>query len=248
MGTITKIAEFYLLSLALGCGIFSPVASSLKTGHGFLKVLHGVCLGAMLIASLVHGSFFIPYLIVLASFIFVLLFHRDQKSLLMWALYFAQNILLLSLLYSFAGSNVVHFLYLVSSALLLGVVTYAMTLGHWYLVVFDLSEKPLLKATYLFWGLLLLKLFWSLFNLSQNWEWISSPDNFEGDFSFFWPMVLMRFLWGYFILGILSYFSWRLIKMRSIQSATGILYVMTFFVFVGELISTYLHYKYGISL
>ena len=63
-----------------------------------------------------------------------------------------------------------------------------------------------------------------------------------------WIMLIMRVVWGYLIIGIMSYFSWRLIRMRSLQSATGILYVMTFFVFIGELIASFLFYEYGIAL
>jgi hypothetical protein len=38
------------------------------------------------------------------------------------------------------------------------------------------------------------------------------------------------------------------VRMRSIQSATGVLYVMTFFVFVGELIASYMYLKMGVRL
>jgi len=61
-------------------------------------------------------------------------------------------------------------------------------------------------------------------------------------------ILLMRIGWGYLIIGIMSYFAWRLIKMRSIQSATGILYVMTFFIFTGELLSGYILFKYGLFI
>ena len=67
-------------------------------------------------------------------------------------------------------------------------------------------------------------------------------------YMFNWIVLVMRLTWGYLIIGIMSYFTWKLVKMRSIQSATGILYVMTFFVFIGELISTFFFYKYGMYL
>ena len=73
--------------------------------------------------------------------------------------------------------------------------------------------------------------------------------NGSNGYMFNWIMLLMRFGWGYLIIGIMGYYIWRLTKIRSIQSATGVaLYVMTFFVFIGELIAGYYHFKYGISL
>ncbi len=255
MEMVKKIVEFYLLSLGLGVGIFSPLASSKLTGHGFLKVIHSICLVALFIALAVHfsrvGLFVIPnyiYAMGLFSFALVISLHRDQKSFFMWLLYIFQNVSLIYLLFLFVDKNISQFFFYLSSSLFLGVVTYAMILGHWYLVVFKLTEKPLLYATYFLWGILAFKILWSFIILIKQWDYFSIPDNFTGDFSFIWMVICMRFVWGYFIMGIMSYYSWRLIKMRSIQSATGVLYVMTFFVFVGELISNFLQYKYGIMV
>ena len=66
-------------------------------------------------------------------------------------------------------------------------------------------------------------------------------------YMFNWIILTMRMVWGY------HYWDHELFymascKMRSIQSATGVLYVMTFFVFVGELISAYFFHKYGMHL
>jgi hypothetical protein len=49
------------------------------------------------------------------------------------------------------------------------------------------------------------------------------------------------------ILGM-SFFNWKLLKIRSIQSSTGILYAMTFFVFIGEMVSVYMFYNYGLFI
>ena len=75
-----------------------------------------------------------------------------------------------------------------------------------------------------------------------------SGSNSAMGYMFNWIMLLMRLGWGYLVIAIMGYYTWRLTKMRSIQSATGVLYVMTFFVFIGELIAGYYHFKYGISL
>ena len=67
-------------------------------------------------------------------------------------------------------------------------------------------------------------------------------------YMFNWIALSMRFLWGYAILFIMSYFTWKLVKIRSIQSATGVLYVMVFFIWIGELISHYMFFNYGFNL
>ncbi len=67
-------------------------------------------------------------------------------------------------------------------------------------------------------------------------------------YTFNWLVISMRWLWGYVALAVLSAFAWRLCRMRSIQSATGVLYIMVFFVFVGELISGYLYFKHGLAI
>jgi hypothetical protein len=63
-----------------------------------------------------------------------------------------------------------------------------------------------------------------------------------------WLFVSMRYLWGFVAPVILSFFTFRLCRLRSIQSATGVLYIVEFFVIVGELISVYLMIKHGLPL
>jgi hypothetical protein len=67
-------------------------------------------------------------------------------------------------------------------------------------------------------------------------------------YTFNWLFISMRYLWGYIAPLILSFFTFRLCKLRSIQSATGVLYIVEFFVIVGELISVYLMAKHGLAL
>jgi len=82
----------------------------------------------------------------------------------------------------------------------------------------------------------------------QNPTFLSPGTDLGGGYMFNWIMVSMRYLWGYLAIVILNIFAYKLVKMRSIQSATGILYVMVFFIFVGEMTSSYLFYKHGLAL
>lgn len=63
-----------------------------------------------------------------------------------------------------------------------------------------------------------------------------------------WVFISMRYLWGYVAPLILSFFTYKLCRLRSLQSATGVLYIVEFFVIVGELISVYLMAKHGLAL
>lgn len=82
---------------------------------------------------------------------------------------------------------------------------------------------------------------------------VASPYLEEGTqlgdgYMFNWLFISMRYLWGYGAPFVLSLFTYRLCKLRSIQSATGVLYIVEFFVIVGELISVYLMSKHGLAL
>jgi hypothetical protein len=265
MDVTKNIAEFFLISLSLGVGAFSFLADTKKTGAGFLKVISGICGGSLVIASIIHLTAhplssitpsLIFYFCSIIPVVFVYFLHRDKKSLFMWFLYFFQNISHLFLLYftmkssltGTIGFNNSQYLFLLSSTLLLGSITYSMVLGHWYLVVPKLSEKPLMIASYLIWVILALKIGWTTYSMLNEIEFFTQGTTLGFGYMFNWIMVSMRVGWGYLVIAVMSYFNWRLVKLRSIQSATGILYVMTIFVFIGELISSYLFYKYGLLI
>ena len=116
------------------------------------------------------------------------------------------------------------------------------------MVVPGLSENHLKKSLVAFWWILALKIIMCAVEVFNHQNLFSSGTTEAMGYMFNWIMLLMRFGWGYLIIGIMGYYTWRLTKIRSIQSATGVLYVMTFFVFIGELIAGYYHFKYGISL
>ncbi|MBG07696.1 MAG: hypothetical protein CME68_03000 [Halobacteriovoraceae bacterium] len=262
MPFILSIAEFFLLSMAFGISLFTLIAKSELTGGGFLRLVHNVSISSLLLGFICH-IYRVPFgdvvswIYVFSSLCLILssVFHKDEKTTLMWLLYIIQNIALGAGLYTyqshlFTDGNF-HFMnvaFFFSSALFLGVITYSMLLGHWYLVVPKLSEKPLKIALSVTWLVMLVKLVMTLGALVKDASFFLEGSRLGAGYMFNWIILTMRMVWGYLIIGIMSYFTWRLVKMRSIQSATGVLYVMTFFVFVGELISAYLFHKYGMYL
>ena len=124
-----------------------------------------------------------------------------------------------------------------------------MILGHYYLVVPKLSEEPLIYCLYIFWAVMFLKLMASLTIIfTTATPYLQEGTNLGDGYTFNWLFISMRYLWGYAAPLILSFFTFKLCKLRSLQSATGVLYIVEFFVIVGELISVYLMAKHGLAL
>jgi hypothetical protein len=255
MGDLTNIAEFFLISLALGVGFFSFLANTKETGAGFLRVAVGLCGGSALLSLILHltyGSVTDPqsigYVTSLICFVLIYQFHKDEKSVFMWLLYAIHNVSLFFTLAFLMNFNTVQFIFGLSSVILLGSVTYAMVMGHWYLVTPRLSEQPLKKALYFSWAILLVKVPWSFLEVTEAGAMFEVGTRLGGGYAFNWMLVLMRSSFGYLTLAGMSYFAYRLVAMRSIQSATGMLYAMTFLVFVGELISSFMFFQYGVMI
>jgi hypothetical protein len=135
------------------------------------------------------------------------------------------------------------------SGMLLGVSNFAMLLGHYYLVVPRLSEEPLIYCLWIFWAVLFIRITSSLTLILTTAAPYLEEGTILGDgYMYNWLFISMRYLWGYVAPLILSLFTYRLCKLRSLQSATGVLYIIEFFVIVGELVSVYLMAKHGLSL
>jgi hypothetical protein len=133
-----------------------------------------------------------------------------------------------------------------SSALLLGAVTVTMVLGHWYLVDTSLSIAPLrdgarfvslaVAARWAAVGAALAFGGWEMLRIGRAADVILSTN---GLFFFF------RGLMGLGAPLLLAFLIWQTVKMRSTQSATGLLYVLLVLVLFGELISSFLRFTTG---
>lgn len=258
MGNVTNIrniAEFFLLSVAWTLTLFSPIASSRLTGNGLIKLLSNVSIGALTLASVITIlsntplSHYSSYLKIMAyvALLATSIFHREEKTLFMWLLY---GVIVLSL-----GTHIVLFsplvhgsIFLLSSSLLLGIILYSMILGHWYLVVPKLSERPLKIAALILWTILIPKIIFSVLSVSRHLDFFEQQTTLGDGYSFNWMLLTMRISFGYVVISALSFLNWKLVSMRSIQSSTGILYAMTIFVFIGELSSVYIFFNFGLYI
>ena len=132
---------------------------------------------------------------------------------------------------------------------LLGGSLAAMLLGHWYLIQPRLSIDELKKLSRVLIAFIVVRFLFSSWVLFE-----SLPPGGEAQlYRYFLATTpgifsLMRWAWGLLGSLVLSYFLWGTVKIRSTQSATGILYVIVLAVLTGETLSLYLILNYGIPL
>ncbi len=253
---IKTIADFFLLSVAWSLILFSPIASTKLTGAGLMKLLANSAIGALVISMVIQGIspggmtnlIFGLKAISLTAMILMTTFHQDDKSALMWGLYLINSAVLFYLLCALVSFSLINSIFIISAALFLGVITYSMVLGHWYLVVPKLSEHPLKVAAVITWAILAVKIVWSSYSLMHNYDFFEEQTQLGAGYAFNWMLLTMRVSFGYLVILGMTYFNWKLLKLRSIQSSTGILYAMTFFVFIGEMVSTYIFFNYGLYI
>ena len=119
-----------------------------------------------------------------------------------------------------------------SSAFLLGSTLTAMLLGHHYLTAPAMSIDPLKRfVRCMAWGLGVRSVVAAL----GAWFWL------EGRGAIVTPASVCSFFlairWGMGVAGPLlaTVLAWKTVRIRSTQSATGILYVVVIFCFLGEL-------------
>ena len=130
-----------------------------------------------------------------------------------------------------------------SSAALLGGACTAMILGHWYLVIPSLQVSHLQSIVKVHIASMVVRVVVvaaAIFVAIVSWQPGLGP-SFRGYILsvsgiFFWQRVLFGLVGP----ALLSYLTWETAKIRSTQSATGILYVDFFTVVVGEVLAKYL--------
>ena len=141
------------------------------------------------------------------------------------------------------SSEVMTILSFFSSAFLLGGACTAMILGHWYLVIPSLQVSHLQSIVKVHMASMAVRVVVVGAVIAfaiVSWEPGLGPNFSRYIFSiagiFFWQ----RLLFGLAGPAVLSYLTWQTAKIRSTQSATGILYVDFFTVVVGEVLAKYL--------
>jgi hypothetical protein len=132
----------------------------------------------------------------------------------------------------------------VFSALVVGSATTAMLMGHSYLISPSMSISPLMRLLAAVGVSVLLRAGLAGFGL---WGWTSSPSaaNLETELLLWLPV---RWALGVIAPLVLGWMAWETARIRSTQSATGILYVVVIVSFLGELTSQLLVARTGAVL
>jgi hypothetical protein len=136
-----------------------------------------------------------------------------------------------------------------SSSLLLGSVSVSMVLGHWYLIVPKLSIAPLKQGTLWLVGALAMRsIVVASVLATRGWGVVQITRASDVFFSTLGLFFLIRTITGLAAPLLLIGLIWQTVKMRSTQSATGLLYVALVLVLFGELISQFLTVATGLPL
>ncbi|GIW79069.1 MAG: hypothetical protein KatS3mg105_0876 [Gemmatales bacterium] len=132
----------------------------------------------------------------------------------------------------------------ITSAMLLGFATTAMLMGHSYLIAPTMSITPLIR---LLGGLSIAVGLRMVVAGLGLWTWTNGSVVFSLEEDA-WLWLPLR--WGLAFIGplILTWMAWQAAKIRSTQSATGILYVAVIFCFLGELTAQLLRSQTGFVL
>jgi hypothetical protein len=131
-----------------------------------------------------------------------------------------------------------------SSAATLGIATTAMLMGHSYLIAPAMSLTPLLRLLATLVAVTILRMMLSSIGI-WSLTGLRSFANLDNDLLLWLPLR-----WGFGFAGplVLAWMAWRAARIRSTQSATGILYVLVIFCFFGEVTSQLLRERTGIYL
>jgi hypothetical protein len=237
------LLALFLIDLAAGLCLFLPLVGRRNAGVKFYRLIlitSGVlALCAWLADFAAHGG--VPRIsaspaIVLTIVVYVTLRYPKRLVLripaaLLGAVYVVLPIVMwreathASITWSIAGA--------LSSVALLGSVTLAMLLGHWYLVVRGMAIDPLKRLAIATLVTTIVKVAVVTIAIVAGGAWYEVAIR-QG--IFFW----MRAGWG--LLGPLLLYPmvWGTVKIRSTMAATGILYVDVVAVVIGEVLGAWL--------
>jgi len=260
---ILKIAFLYFGYISLGCLVLLPLVSLKEIGQGFYRFFGFLCVALDTLAvgialyegrafsdSFQHSAWYLA-----GSLFFTLCFTAALKARvrpLVWGAY-TLGLLCGSVALAFfpwQGGLSPFFLgfHALTSALVLGAGVLAMMLGHWYLVTPKLSITPLKRCSAAY---ILLTVFTALklvlaYHLFVGWSWPPSTAaglRLMGEDLMF---ALFRVTWGVMAPLAASYFIWETVKIKSTQSATGILYATMVCTIIGEGMGLFLTLSTGV--
>jgi hypothetical protein len=259
---VLRISFLYFSFLAWGCLALLPVVRLQEVGQGFYRFFGFLCVGLQTLALglLLMGGFSgsqtqASAWALGASLFFTLCFTISLRIRVRWFLWVC---FWLAVCGGFLGLGFFPWsadpdwwflsIHAVISSLVLGAGILAMMLGHWYLVTPKLSITPLKRyaASYILLTVLtaleLLTQYYFAVGFKPGFSTAAGTQLIRGELFF----VLFRVTWGVAAPLGMAYWIWTTVKMRSTQSATGILYASMVCTMIGEGMGLYLTLRTGI--
>tara|TARA_Y100001970_G_scaffold273930_1_gene372899 strand:- start:269 stop:1051 length:783 start_codon:yes stop_codon:yes gene_type:complete len=144
--------------------------------------------------------------------------------------------------FSFKSLDIINIVSSMAGTLSLSSVIFSMILGHWYLNIPNLPIGLIKKSVFVLNILLISRMFFNIViigfeeipsDIYGNMLFLDFLKSFEG--IFLWIGILFGII-GAIIINILTI---QTIKLHSIQSATGLLYVNLIMILIGEMIFKY---------
>jgi hypothetical protein len=232
-----------------------PIVSAAQVSPRFYRVHFLTALGLLAVAGsflyeTATGAFWLVYsAAVLGCLIGSIVWHLDEAPGGKLAVFFTPIALAVTLIYGCmllrGDSNTrVHVADDVLSALVVGSAMTAMLMGHSYLISPSMSMAPLMSLLAALGVAVILRTTLAFFGL---WGWTASraTSNLETELVLWLPV---RWILGLIAPLVLGWMAWETARIRSTQSATGILYVVVILCFLGELTSQLLVEKTGYVL
>lgn len=122
----------------------------------------------------------------------------------------------------------------ITGGLLLGLITTAMLLGHWYLNTPTMKLEPLKRLVVLLGAAIALR---AAVCGAGAWLEVTAHATSGGLPQSWWLFVLLRWLAGIAGVLVMALMTWQTLKIPNTQSATGIMYAGVILAFIGELTS-----------
>ncbi|RJQ08467.1 MAG: hypothetical protein C4558_08050 [Dehalococcoidia bacterium] len=125
-----------------------------------------------------------------------------------------------------------------SAAALLGTVTATWLLGHAYLTATAMTVAPLRKLSRLFMAAAILRA--AVAALGLGGYYVSAAPPVQNLLMTDWVALVLRVVVGLLAVGVFAWMVLGCVRWRNTQSATGILYFASVFVYTGELAGYYI--------
>jgi hypothetical protein len=131
-----------------------------------------------------------------------------------------------------------------AGGLALGTAVTGLSLGHWYLVSPTLAVQPLIRLTFLCLGAVIAQLVLLPILLFGPGAQVAGVNQLLGDDGLF---LGVRVVFGLLVPLAALLMTWRTARIRSLDSATGLLYIVAALVLAGEIAARTLFFLTGVA-